>query len=73
MGQVGTALSWGEETATDGSPIAGCRPKKVGLPILGRSECSHSVADAYAFTKDKGCAGILGGPSYVCQVRLNTK
>lgn len=68
LGQVATAVGWGEETNAEGAPIAACKPKKVGLPVLGPAECQDSVSDAQFLTNDKGCVGIIGGPSYICQV-----
>lgn len=61
MGQVGATLSWPE--SHEGSEIAFCRPRKLGLPILEEGHCG-----SYTHTSGVGCAGIIGGPSLICKV-----
>lgn len=45
-----------------------CRPRKLGLPILGHEECIKSGIDPTNFHNDSGCVGVLGGNSIVCEV-----
>ncbi|XP_044761683.1 serine protease 7-like [Coccinella septempunctata] len=65
VGQVATVAGWDQSKNSDGSSSSSCRPKKVGLPVLGPSEClmSRNVQNVSA---DKGCLGVLGAPSVIC-------
>nr|CAD7193904.1 unnamed protein product [Timema douglasi] len=54
----------GESFRTDQkSGQCSCRPKKVGLPVLGERECLLSNGN---LTRDMGCAGVLGVKPIVC-------
>lgn len=68
LGQVGTVVGWAEEQTPEGNIISSCRPRKLGLPVLGPKECLRSVVDPQLLTVDKGCVGVVGGPSYICSV-----
>lgn len=45
-----------------------CRPRKLGLPILGHEECIKAGINPTNFHNDSGCVGVLGGNSIVCEV-----
>ncbi|XP_033333961.2 vitamin K-dependent protein C [Megalopta genalis] len=67
LGQVGTLVGWTVSKTEDKSNNETCRPRKLGLPILGHNECIKSGINPMNFHKDSGCAGILGGSSIVCE------
>ncbi|XP_033201533.2 transmembrane protease serine 9 [Bombus vancouverensis nearcticus] len=67
LGQVGTLVGWIVSTEEDTNNNQTCRPRKLGLPILGRDECIRSGINLTNFHNDSGCAGILGGSSIVCE------
>lgn len=69
LGQVATIVSWQEGETVGGQVEATCRPRKIGLPVLGSNECMRNFAQMEFLSSDKGCAGIVGGPSYVCKVK----
>lgn len=64
MGQVGTLTGWKKHTGDQ--KVTKCTPRKLGLPILGRRECSKSNQ---ILTDDVGCVGVLGANNMVCKVR----
>lgn len=68
IGQVATVVGWAEEQTPEGNAISSCRPRKLGLPVLGPSECKTSIVDPHYLSTDKGCVGVVGGPSYICSV-----
>ena len=68
LGQVGTLVGWTLSTEEDTNNNRTCRPRKLGLPILGREECIRSGINSTNFHDDSGCIGVLGGSSIVCQV-----
>lgn len=45
-----------------------CKPRKLGLPILGYNECIKSGIDSMNFNDDYGCIGVVGTSSLVCEV-----
>lgn len=47
-----------------------CRPRKMGLPIMGKNECIKSGVNAINYHDDSGCIGIVGGNSIICNVRI---
>ncbi|CAK9813715.1 Phenoloxidase-activating factor 3 [Anthophora plagiata] len=67
LGQVGTLVGWTESKAEDKNDNRTCRPRKLGLPILGYDECIRSGINHTKFHNDSGCAGVLGGISIVCE------
>lgn len=73
LGQVGTLSGWAEGRTEDSVESRTCRPRKLGLPILGYSECINSGVSLNSFHDDSGCIGVVGGcNSLVCQVsRIN--
>lgn len=68
MGQVATVVGWAEAQTVEGPVIASCRPRKSGLPVLGHDECLGTAADPQYYSADKGCVGVIGAPSVVCNV-----
>ena len=68
LGQVGTLVGWTLSTGEDTNNNQTCRPRKLGLPILGREECIGSGVNSMNFHDDSGCVGVLGGSSVVCEV-----
>ncbi|XP_076683200.1 vitamin K-dependent protein C [Andrena cerasifolii] len=67
LGQVGTLVGWTARKTDDRNNNQTCRPRKLGLPILGRDECITSGVNPVNFHNDSGCAGVLGGNSIVCE------
>ncbi|XP_076222336.1 vitamin K-dependent protein C [Nomia melanderi] len=67
LGQVGTLVGWTVSKTEDKNSNQTCRPRKLGLPILGYNECIKSGINPVNFHKDSGCAGVLGGNSIVCE------
>ncbi|XP_046418782.1 vitamin K-dependent protein C-like [Neodiprion fabricii] len=67
LGQVGTLSGWIEGKAVDASETRTCRPRKLGLPVLGYSECIKSGVSLASFHDDSGCIGVIGGNSLVCE------
>ncbi|XP_017791623.1 PREDICTED: vitamin K-dependent protein C-like [Habropoda laboriosa] len=67
LGQVGTLVGWTASNAEDKNNNRTCRPRKLGLPILGYDECVRSGINPMNFHNDSGCAGVLGGSSIVCE------
>ncbi|XP_026674944.1 serine proteinase stubble-like [Ceratina calcarata] len=67
LGQVGTLVGWTVGNTEDRNKNQTCRPRKLGLPILGYNECIRSGINLMNFHNDSGCAGILGGSSIVCE------
>ncbi|XP_012288814.2 vitamin K-dependent protein C-like [Orussus abietinus] len=70
LGQVGTLAGWAESTGD--SEGRTCRPRKVGLPILGYNECIKSGVDPSLFHDDSGCIGVIGGNSIVCNTDVGS-
>ncbi|XP_045479041.1 serine protease 7-like [Harmonia axyridis] len=66
LGQVATVAGWDQSKSPQETTSPSCRPKKVGLPVLGASECLLSSKEQNP-GDDKGCLGILGAPSIVCE------
>ncbi|XP_053996821.1 vitamin K-dependent protein C-like [Hylaeus anthracinus] len=66
LGQVGTLVGWTVSRTIDSNNQT-CRPRKLGLPILGSGECIRSGINPINFHNDSGCAGVLGGTSIVCE------
>ncbi|XP_078036657.1 chymotrypsinogen A [Augochlora pura] len=66
LGQVGTLVGW-TVGKNENENNENCRPRKLGLPILGHSECIKSGINSRHIHKDSGCAGVLGGNSIVCE------
>lgn len=69
LGQVATLVGWSEGQTPEGSVTSSCRPRKLGLPILGYAECVATAADPLFVSADKGCVGVVGAPSVVCKVK----
>ncbi|KAL7289315.1 hypothetical protein TKK_0017246 [Trichogramma kaykai] len=74
LGQVGTLTGWTEksssirsENGTDGVDSRSCRPRKLGLPILGRRECLKSGVKPSNYHEESGCVGVVGYNSILCQ------
>ncbi|XP_076621859.1 vitamin K-dependent protein C [Colletes latitarsis] len=67
LGQVGTLAGWTVSKTEDSHNNQTCRPRKLGLPILGYNECIRSGLNPTNFHNDSGCAGVLGGSSIVCE------
>lgn len=68
LGQVVTLVGWSESKGALGELVSSCRPRKLGLPVLGERECLGSSFDPGAVSADKGCAGVVGVPGVVCQI-----
>lgn len=66
--QVANIVGWGEGPTLDGAVVSTCRPRKIGLPILEERECLLGTTVQGSFTKDKGCAAVLGSATVVCSV-----
>lgn len=69
-GQVATVVGWTEAPLPDGETSATCRPRKAGLPVLSYSDCVATAFDPAYVSADKGCVGIIGTRSIVCNVRI---
>ncbi|XP_076172351.1 vitamin K-dependent protein C [Ptiloglossa arizonensis] len=67
LGQVGTLVGWTVSKTKDRNNNQTCRPRKLGLPILGYNECIKAGIDPTVFHNDSGCVGVLGGSSIVCE------
>ncbi|XP_076238845.1 chymotrypsinogen A [Calliopsis andreniformis] len=67
LGQVGTLIGWAVSNTEDSNNNQTCRPRKLGLPILGSSECIKSGINPMNFHNDSGCFGVLGTRSIVCK------
>ncbi|XP_014467234.1 PREDICTED: vitamin K-dependent protein C-like [Dinoponera quadriceps] len=67
LGQVGTLVGWTVRKLNDSGDIRTCRPRKLGLPILGYNECIKSGINSMNFNDDYGCIGIVGTNSLVCE------
>ncbi|KAG7211726.1 hypothetical protein KM043_010972 [Ampulex compressa] len=67
LGQVGTLVGWTLRKTEYNDDNRTCRPRKLGLPILGYNECIKSNVDPMQFHNDSGCIGVLGGNSIVCE------
>lgn len=65
LGQVGTLVGWTKQK--DQADVQTCRPRKLGLPILGRNECIKSGINSEHVNDDYGCIGIVGTNSLVCK------
>lgn len=52
----------------DNADVRTCRPRKLGLPILGYNECIKSGINPMNFNNDYGCIGVVGTSSLVCEV-----
>ncbi|CAH2012041.1 unnamed protein product [Acanthoscelides obtectus] len=76
QGQVATVFGWAETNIKEGPPTSGqtrkitssCRPRKLGLPVLGPKECLESTPDMAYVTQDKGCIGVVGSNTPICEV-----
>ncbi|XP_028981953.1 serine protease 7-like [Diachasma alloeum] len=68
LGQVGTLLGW-TRTEENGKS---CLPRKLGLPILGESECLNSGVESTNYQDDSGCIGVVGGKSILCDNDVGT-
>ena len=69
LGQVGTLMGWTEASIGNNNLDArSCRPRKLGLPILGRRECLRSGVKPSNYHEESGCIGVIGTNSIVCQV-----
>jgi len=68
LGQVGTLVGWTASKSEDNADTRTCRPRKLGLPILGYNECVKSGINPMNFNDDYGCVGIVGTNSLVCKV-----
>ncbi|XP_023310641.1 vitamin K-dependent protein C-like [Anoplophora glabripennis] len=68
LGQVATVSAWFETETEQGPASASCRPRKLGLPVLGKTECINSLEDPQIVSNDKGCIGVVGLPSPICRV-----
>ena len=66
LGQVGTLAGW--TTYKDNVDTQTCRPRKLGLPILGRNECIKSGINPAHLNDNYGCVGIVNTNSLVCGV-----
>lgn len=77
LGQVGTLTGWtkstrasteSEDQEDQQSEQSTCRPRKLGLPILGRRECLKSGIQPDMFHESSGCVGVIGVGDIICQV-----
>ncbi|KAJ8961460.1 hypothetical protein NQ318_014708, partial [Aromia moschata] len=66
LGQVATTFGWIEDETKDGPISVSCRPRKLGLPVLGPSECAGAALEPQYVSDDKGCMGVVGVPSPIC-------
>ncbi|RZC33799.1 trypsin-1 [Asbolus verrucosus] len=68
LGQVATIVGWPpNEAAEEEEATTSCRPKKLGLPVLDNIECLETAQDPTFISTDKGCVGLVGTPSVVCE------
>lgn len=70
LGQVATVSNWAESDVVL-TVNSTCRPRKLGLPVLGKPECLGAAANSEYVSKDKGCVGVLGSVSPICQVDID--
>ena len=63
LGQVATVVGWPKDK---GATESSCRPKKLGLPVLGGDECLENTP--HEFSAEKGCIGLVGTVSVICGV-----
>lgn len=68
LGQVGTLVGWTVRKLDDNADVRTCKPRKLGLPILGYNECIKSGINPMNFNDDYGCIGVVGTNSLVCEV-----
>lgn len=61
-------VGWTASKSPDNVDTRTCRPRKLGLPILGYNECIKAGIDAMNFNDDYGCIGIVNTNSLVCEV-----
>jgi len=66
LGQVGTLVGWTKHK--DQVDVQSCKPRKLGLPILGYNECIKSEINPIYLNDDYGCIGVVGTNSLVCEV-----
>ncbi|XP_043280113.1 phenoloxidase-activating factor 3-like [Venturia canescens] len=66
LGQVGTVFGWTESKSSDDIDTRTCRPRKLGLPILGYNECIKSGINPKDYHDDSGCVGVVGVNSVIC-------
>ncbi|XP_014213711.1 vitamin K-dependent protein C-like [Copidosoma floridanum] len=66
LGHVGTLMGWSETPSVAEAPLT-CRPRKLGLPVLGRRECLRSGARPEYYHEESGCVGVIGMSSIVCR------
>lgn len=69
MGQVATMVGW--DKIENGSEKSGCRPRKLGLPVLELSRCFGTVVQQ--LSADKGCVGVVGSQNPFCKVLFITQ
>lgn len=69
LGQVGTLVGWTASKSENNIDARTCRPRKLGLPILGYKECIKSGMNLN-FNDDYGCIGVVGTSSLVCEVNF---
>ncbi|KAG5896146.1 hypothetical protein JTB14_015849 [Gonioctena quinquepunctata] len=67
LGQVATVYGWAQSSTTN-ETTGSCRPRKLGLPILGYKECLQAVSDPNYISTDKGCVGVIGSLSPICKI-----
>lgn len=60
---MATISNWAEKGVSNST----CRPRKLGLPVLGKRECLEADNAQY-FSSDKSCVGVIGSISPICQV-----
>ncbi|XP_028046585.2 vitamin K-dependent protein C [Monomorium pharaonis] len=65
LGQVGTLVGWTKNKDNNDTDQA-CRPRKLGLPVLGRNECIKSGINPVHLDDDYGCIGVVNTNSLVC-------
>ena len=71
MGQVGTLMGWTESSRSSDNNVSDsrtCRPRKLGLPILGRRECIKGGINPANYHEESGCVGVIGANSIICKV-----
>nr|CAH7752889.1 unnamed protein product [Callosobruchus chinensis] len=76
LGQVATVFGWAEANIEELPPppgptrklLSSCRPRKLGLPVLGPKECLEFASDINYVSEDKGCIGVVGSNTPICEV-----
>ncbi|CAG9822560.1 unnamed protein product [Phaedon cochleariae] len=63
-----TANANGTAAGTGVTAVRSCRPRKLGLPVLSYSECQQYAYDVRYVSPDKGCVGVVGSASPICEV-----